>query len=80
MSIFDCEPISVSEPLLISAAELASLLKLSTRSLWRHLSAGQIPKPVRIGGTVRWRLEEVRNWIAAGCPFPQARENERRRK
>lgn len=70
----------VSEPLLVTAAELAALLNVSTRTLWRLRSAGQLPQPVRFGGTVRWRLDEVRNWIAEGCPPPQARENERRRK
>jgi predicted DNA-binding transcriptional regulator AlpA len=68
------------EPLLIPAAELAKLLNVSTRTLWRQLSASQIPEPVRFGGTVRWRLDEVRNWIAEGCPIPKARENGRRRK
>ncbi len=69
-----------AEPLLIPAVELARLLHVSTRTLWRQLSAGQVPKPVRFGGTVRWRLDEVRKWIAEGCPIPQARENETRRK
>lgn len=53
---------------LITAAELAKLLNVSTRTLWRLRSAGQLPQPVRLGGAVRWRIEEVKNWIAAGCP------------
>jgi len=36
-------------------------------------------KPIRLGGVVRWRLGEVKKWIAAGCPPVQARENEQRR-
>lgn len=66
---------AANEPLLISAAEVARLLCISTRTLWRQLSAGQIPRPVRFGGTVRWRAEEIRRWIAEGCPTPQSREN-----
>jgi prophage regulatory protein len=80
MSILDLEPTTGSEPLLIPAAECARLLDVSTRTLWRQLSAGQVPRPVRFGGTVRWRLDEVRKWIAEGCPNPQARENDGRRK
>lgn len=79
MSICDLPPAEASEPFLITAAELARLLKISTRSLWRLQSAGSLPAPVRFGGTVRWRLDEVRNWIAEGCPPAQARENEVRR-
>jgi predicted DNA-binding transcriptional regulator AlpA len=80
MSTFDLDQDFVSEPLLISAAEVARLLQVSTRTVWRQLSADQIPQPVRFGGTVRWRIEEIRKWIAEGCPLPRSRENEGRRK
>ena len=60
--------IDISEtPLLITAADFAGMLKVSVRTLWRLRSAGQIPEPVRLGGAVRWRLDEVKNWIAGGC-------------
>ncbi len=55
-------------PLLIGAEELAGLLQISTRSLWRLLSAGKVPQPVRLGRSVRWRLGEVEKWIERGCP------------
>jgi predicted DNA-binding transcriptional regulator AlpA len=63
------------EPLLVTALELARLLHVSLRTLWRLSSASLIPEPVRLGGTVRWRLDEIKNWIAAGCPPPPVREN-----
>lgn len=55
-------------PLLISARDLARILNVSPRTIWRLLSAGQIVPPVRIGGSVRWRFDEVTSWIQAGCP------------
>ena len=58
------------EPLLISADQLANMMQISTRTLWRLLSAGQLIQPVRIGGNTRWRLDEVRRWIADSCPPP----------
>jgi excisionase family DNA binding protein len=67
MSSFELSADGQSEPLLVTAVELARLLKISTRTLWRQLSAGKIPKPVRFGGTVRWRLEEIHKWITDGC-------------
>jgi hypothetical protein len=30
--------------------------------------AGMIPAPVRIGGRVLWRIDEIRAWLAAGVP------------
>ena len=62
------EPNSFPEPLLISVRDLAKILKVSPRSVWRLLSAGQIVPPVRIGGSVRWRYQEVAEWIESGCP------------
>ncbi len=67
---------SLSAPALITATELASLLRISTRSLWRMRSAGKIPMPLRLGGAVRWRLDEVQKWIAEGCPILTRSETE----
>lgn len=56
------------EPLLITATEFANMMRISLRSLWRMRNAGLLPQPIRLGGTVRWRLAEVREWIDSGCP------------
>ncbi|GIW86426.1 MAG: hypothetical protein KatS3mg108_0750 [Isosphaeraceae bacterium] len=53
---------------LISADEVATMLGVSERTLWRLLSAGKLPEPVRIGRNTRWRAAEVRDWIERGCP------------
>ncbi|WP_350212643.1 helix-turn-helix domain-containing protein [Botrimarina sp.] len=53
---------------LISAEEVADMLSISTRTVWRLLSTGQMVQPIRIGGSVRWRLGEVCQWIDNGCP------------
>jgi excisionase family DNA binding protein len=60
-------------PILISAEELARLMRVSERTLWRLLSAGKVPQPVRIGRSTRWRYAEVREWIEKGCPGPSPR-------
>ncbi len=54
-------------PLLVRADEFAKMMGVSERTLWRLLSAGKVPKPVRIGRSTRWRMAEVREWVAAGC-------------
>ena len=53
---------------LISAEEVAEMLSISTRTVWRLLSTGKMVQPIRIGGSVRWSLEQVRQWIDDGCP------------
>jgi predicted DNA-binding transcriptional regulator AlpA len=57
-----------SDALLISAEKLAQILDISVRTLWRMRAAGKIPPPIRLGGSVRWRAQEVRAWIEKGCP------------
>jgi predicted DNA-binding transcriptional regulator AlpA len=76
MSTIETASAIVSEPLLITAEDVARLLKLSTRSVWRMKSAGAIPSPIRVGAAVRWRMDEIKKWIEDGCPKRQARENE----
>ncbi len=61
------------QPALITATELAQMMQISIRTLWRLRSAGELIEPIRIGGNTRWRLEEVRQWIADGCPPPNGR-------
>ena len=63
-------------PWLLTAAELARLLQVSTRTLWRLRSSGRLPSPVRIGGTVRWALADIKKWLAEGCPAAGSREND----
>lgn len=63
--------------LLISVEALAEILGISPRSVWRRLSCGEMIEPVRIGNSVRWRLREVEEWVAAGCPTPVSKWNAR---
>lgn len=55
-------------PQLISADQVAEMLSVSTRTVWRLQSTGRMVQPIRIGGSVRWRLDEIRQWIDLGCP------------
>ena len=65
--------------LLISAAAVGRLLGVNKRTVWSWHSSGRIPQPVRIGGTTRWRAEEIRQWVDAGCPARARWEQIRRR-
>jgi prophage regulatory protein len=61
--------IAVTEPaLLLSAEKVAELLDISVRTLSRLRAGRQIPSPIRVGGSVRWRIKDLETWIAKGCP------------
>jgi len=66
---------------LLTAQAIGEILSLSKRQVFRLRSSGKIPMPVRIGGSVRWRLADIDEWIAAGCPdgrsFQITREGQR---
>lgn len=65
-------------PQLLTVDDLAALLKVSNRTVWRMRSAGQLPNPIRIGGGVRWRQPEIEAWIEQGCPDQQTVQNEKK--
>ncbi len=52
----------------ISARELAELLGISLRQAWRLNCAGKLPRPIRLGGSVRWNRQEIVDWFRAECP------------
>jgi prophage regulatory protein len=62
-------PLADSEnALLLTAGKLAHLLNISVRTLWRLRAEDKIPAPIRVGGSVRWRMRDIEAWIAKGCP------------
>lgn len=54
-----------------TAGGVAKMLNVSVRQVWRLHSLGQLPRPVRLGACVRWRVNEIRAFVAAGCPSRQ---------
>jgi len=56
------------------AAAFGQRLSLSKRQVFRLNACGKVPRPVRIGGAVRWNSAEVSGWVAAGCPDRQTWE------
>ena len=55
-------------PLVVDARRLAKLLGAGLRSVRSWDAAGKLPAPIHIGGKVVWRLDEIRDWLAAGAP------------
>lgn len=53
----------LEEVKLLKADQVAELLALHVRSVWRLSSSGEIPKPVRIGKSTRWRLTDLRAFL-----------------
>lgn len=52
---------------LISPAEAADILGISASTLrtWRSTRPGYGPRAVKVGGSLRYRLTDLTEWIAA---------------
>ena len=57
-----------SDRFALRPAEVAQLLGISVRHLWSLNSSGRLPRPLRLGRSVRWRADELHAWLAAGAP------------
>ena len=64
----ETKQVNQTQPLAIPAKEVARLFGVSVRQIWRLNSAGLLPKPLRLNGSVRWSRKEVEAFIEAGAP------------
>jgi predicted DNA-binding transcriptional regulator AlpA len=58
---------------LLTVEELAKILKVSVRTVWRRRKSADVPAPVKIAGAVRWRSRDIEQWIKQGCPAGNVR-------
>jgi predicted DNA-binding transcriptional regulator AlpA len=56
LSSFDSLPSSG----LISIRVICALFDRSTASIWRDVKDGRLAKPIRWGGSARWRVGDIR--------------------
>lgn len=56
------------EPLAVPAIEAARLCGVSVAMWWKMKNSARCPAPVRIGRRLLWRVDELRQWMAQGCP------------
>jgi excisionase family DNA binding protein len=48
---------------LLTVDEVAHMLGVSVRTVWRRVSAEELPKPVQVGGLTKWRRSEIEEWL-----------------
>jgi len=58
-------------PALIDVKEVAAICGFSTRHVYRIAHSGRMPRPIMLNGLIRWRREDIEQWIADGCPSGQ---------
>ncbi len=48
---------------LLSVDEVGQMLRMSPRTVWRRVSGGEIPEPIKVGGSTRWRRTDIQAMI-----------------
>jgi excisionase family DNA binding protein len=61
---------------MLTVHDVARMLNCSTRTVYRLVDSGRMPKPVKLNALVRWPREAVEGWIRQGCPQAQDRERQ----
>jgi excisionase family DNA binding protein len=55
----------LAAPALMNDAQVARYLVISRRLVWKLVSTGKLPEPIRIGGRLaRWRRTDIDGWLA----------------
>ena len=58
---------SPSKPLLLSVREVAAILGICERTVWRLHDSNQMPQCIRLGRSVRWRRSDIEAWVGTHC-------------
>lgn len=74
----NCQPPVADSAMLLDVRGVAELLGCSPRHVYRLADAGRMPRPVRLGGLVRWSRDSICEWVTAGCPKVLAKKGDRR--
>ena len=53
---------------LLTIEELAERLNCSKSTIYGRVKEQRMPEPLRFGNGLRWRPEQINEWIAAGMP------------
>ncbi len=52
---------------LLDVTQVAAMAGLHRATVFKLVSAGKFPKPIKLGRSTRWVKDELLAWIAAKC-------------
>ena len=58
---------SQDNKLLLTVGQVAEILGICERTVWRLHDSGQMPDCVRLGRSVRWRKSDIEAWVGTCC-------------
>ncbi len=64
---------------LLTVEEVAAMLSIGVRSVWRKSQDGRLPPPIKMTGSTRWSKSAMREWIVEKASAAQKQLHARRR-
>ena len=56
------------EPLAVDARAAARMCGVSRTHWYAMKASGRLPLPIRLGRRTVWRVDDLKRWVAEGCP------------
>lgn len=66
--------ITTPDSILLDVREVAALLRVSPRTVYRMSDAGAMPRPRKLNALSRYSRQEIVEWISSGCPMCRDRK------
>lgn len=64
---------------MLTAGEVATMLSIGVRSVWRKAQDGRLPPPIKMTGSTRWVKSTLHDWIAEKLSAVHKQSQPRRR-
>lgn len=65
-------PSTIAAPKLLTMHDVVALTGFARSHIHALVNTGRMPKPLKIGRSIRWRASDIDAWIDAGCPSVEA--------
>jgi predicted DNA-binding transcriptional regulator AlpA len=69
--------LTATESEMLTANEVATMLAIGVRSVWRKSQDGRLPPPIKMTGSTRWSKSTIRDWIAEQAKVVRGKTNPR---
>ena len=59
---------------LVSTVGLSQILNCSRRSIARYANTGKIPAPIRLSGSIKWKISDIELFLGCNCDMTKYQE------
>ena len=72
--------IGTNKEKLLSASGVGQILNCSKRSVYRYAYSASIPAPVRLSGSIKWKLSDINLFLECNCNMAEFQTRKDQRK